>query len=75
MALGLKELTRKARWLLLKRKFEAIFAFVIVNETLIQELPIFDDFPHIRDTLSKLLGKAIKEELSPVYRSEPEAPH
>ncbi|CAD7935910.1 unnamed protein product [Amoebophrya sp. A25] len=62
----------RQKWLYTKRQFEAIFSFIIVNETLIEELPVFDDFPHIKNSLNHLLEQAIAENLYHLHKTSPE---
>merc|ERR1711874_9308 len=60
------------RWNNMKRSFECIFSFIIVNETLIEELPVFEDVPHIKTSLNHLLESAIVESLYLLHKSSPE---
>eukprot|EP00392_Amoebophrya_sp_AT5.2_P005789 g5799.t1 len=62
----------QTKWEHSKRHFEAIFAFIIVNETLIEELPVFDDFPHIRNCVNRLLEVAMAEKLYQLHKQSPE---
>ncbi|CAD7944069.1 unnamed protein product [Amoebophrya sp. A120] len=62
----------RTKWDISKRHFEAIFAFIIVNETLIEELPVFDDFPHIKNTVNHLLEAAMAEKLYQLHKQSPE---
>lgn len=60
------------RWTAMRRSFETVFSFIIVNETLIEELPLFDDFPGIRGVLVHLLEQAVGEELYGLHCESPE---
>lgn len=56
----------------LQMNFETLVCYLMVNETLIEELPIYHDYKHINRQMNQLLDETIAEDLYFIHKESPE---